>query len=454
MDFLVKKYFGANQTLLPKSLEQATDVLNSYCQLESLDQVHQSYKVFDPINLQDDLIGAERYVRENQLISASACSSFKSSMYVKEALSGINSRILDKVNLVTDQISGNIRTTALTPLMVAYRAKGGNNALLYACNNQSALEGENYLLVKYLIDEAGADPNIMNDTFRNALLLATKRNQLNVVDLLIKKNVDINVTDNNFCNALHLAASGGFLEMCETILLHRAKVLRLDKSAMVFDIDGEDSLSLTPLMKASINGHLEIVKLLLKFGANPRKKNKRSESSLALACMQENAAICDRLIIAKADVNEVDFRKRTPLLKCARHNSQSVILQMLLKAGARTDIADDEGNTPLHFAAMRGTIEVGQFLINLGANPYSRNRKGFVPYELTGRDDVKAAFMVCALCTRSSLNNGNLVGYMMQCNHCFVVRYCDIECQKKDWQNHKKVCENFKKRLPGGIGLI
>ena len=61
------------------------------------------------------------------------------------------------------------------------RSKGGNNALLYACNNTQG----HYMLVQYLIDEAGADPNIMNDTSRNALLLATKRNQLNVVDLLV-----------------------------------------------------------------------------------------------------------------------------------------------------------------------------------------------------------------------------------------------------------------------------
>ena len=50
-----------------------------------------------------------------------------------------------------------------------------------------------------MIDEAGADPNIMNDSCKNALLLATKRNCLNIVDLLIRKNVDINVTDNNLC---------------------------------------------------------------------------------------------------------------------------------------------------------------------------------------------------------------------------------------------------------------
>ena len=72
--------------------------------------------------------------------------------------------------------------------------------------------------------------------------------------------------------------------------------------------------------------------------------------------MQENYEICERLIIAKADVNETDLRKKTPLLKSARHNAHSAILELLLKAGARPDIADEEGNTPLHFAAIRGTI--------------------------------------------------------------------------------------------------
>lgn len=74
---------------------------------------------------------------------------------------------------------------------------------------------------------------------------------------------------------------------------------------------------------------------------------------------------------------------------------------MLLEAGARTDIADEEGNTPLHFAAIRGTVEVGSFLINLGANPYARNRKGYVPYELNSRDDVRPFFLVCAFCQKN-----------------------------------------------------
>mmetsp|Transcript_38752 Transcript_38752/g.52600 ORF Transcript_38752/g.52600 Transcript_38752/m.52600 type:complete len:143 (-) Transcript_38752:157-585(-) len=142
-------------------------------------------------------------------------------------------------------------------------------------------------------------------------------------------------------------------------------------------------------MKASINKHIEIVKLLLKFGASPRVTTCRGESSLTLACMQENLEICERLIVAAANVNEVDAHKRTPLLKAARHNSKDEILQLLLKNGAKPDIADEEGNTPLHFAAIRGTKEVAKFLMNLGANPYARNNQGLVPYEVATRNEVK-----------------------------------------------------------------
>ena len=81
------------------------------------------------------------------------------------------------------------------------------------------------------------------------------------------------------------------------------------------------------------------------------------------------------MIIARADVNEIDSHKRTPLLKAARHNSQNDILQLLLNNGARPDIADSDGNTPLHFAAMRGTQDVAKFLMNLGAQPYARNNQ-------------------------------------------------------------------------------
>ena len=143
----------------------------------------------------------------------------------------------------------------------------------------------------------------------------------------------------------------------------------------VFDIDCRDKLNLTPLMKAATFGYFDIVLKLLKFGANPRLKNNNGESALALSCMQENHKICEKLIMAKADVNETDIFNKTPLLKAARHNTDYSILELLLKNGAKTDIADDNGNTPLHHAAIRGSDIVAEFLLNLGADPYAKNKK-------------------------------------------------------------------------------
>jgi ankyrin repeat protein len=96
--------------------------------------------------------------------------------------------------------------------------------------------------------------------------------------------------------------------------------------------------------------------------------------------------ICERLITAKAEINEVDNKKRTPLLISARHNTSTDIIKLLIDIGAKTDIADLEGNTPLHFAAIGGKLDVGSYLISVGTNPYTRNRKGFVPYELAAEE--------------------------------------------------------------------
>jgi hypothetical protein len=59
-------------------------------------------------------------------------------------------------------------------------------------------------------------------------------------------------------------------------------------------------------MKASFNNRIQIVELLLKFGAKPNIMNQNGDTALTLACMQENLQICERLIVAQADVNQLD----------------------------------------------------------------------------------------------------------------------------------------------------
>ena len=176
------------------------------------------------------------YSRENQLASAAACTSYKATMYINEALKCKNTVLLDKRMLIRDFETQDIRIKELTALMIGCimgniktvqqivsearkrmtkedfylfinvkveRNQGGNNALLYACSSAST----NYTLVNYLVKHANADCNIPNDFTRNSLLIATRKNQINVVELLLQKNVDINYSDANGCNALHIACT-------------------------------------------------------------------------------------------------------------------------------------------------------------------------------------------------------------------------------------------------------
>jgi hypothetical protein len=56
--------------------------------------------------------------------------------------------------------------------------------------------------------------------------------------------------------------------MTETILLQRDRLLRAQQE--VFDVDEPDNLSLTPLMKAAINGHLEVSFLVFSFSLDSK----------------------------------------------------------------------------------------------------------------------------------------------------------------------------------------
>ncbi len=112
------------------------------------------------------------------------------------------------------------------------RSQGGNNALLYACSSSSA----NYMIVNYLVEEADANCNLPNDFTRNSLLIATRKNQISVIELLLRKGVDINYSDANGCNALHIACTQGYMESTK-LLLRYCDSYRSKGIGEIFDID-------------------------------------------------------------------------------------------------------------------------------------------------------------------------------------------------------------------------
>ncbi|KAI8674031.1 HET domain-containing protein [Fusarium keratoplasticum] len=138
---------------------------------------------------------------------------------------------------------------------------------------------------------------------------------------------------------------------------------------------------LSPLWCAAVNGHKEMVQLLLEHGANPNNVVHTSggpgqmyESSTALSeatrlgyegivrLLLSSGANPDPSTLIQASLN-------------ATHRSVA-IAQMLLEAGADVDAMSDQLETPLMFAARSGNVDLVKLLITHGADRNAENRMG------------------------------------------------------------------------------
>ena len=107
---------------------------------------------------------------------------------------------------------------------------------------------------------------------------------------------DLNLPDNAGNSPLQIASLEGFADIVKFLLEQGAEV-------DTRNIDKE-----TPLIDAVENGHLEVVKLLLAFGANPRLGNAKGDEPFELVPQEDpNYKIVRKLI---ADAKEQDFSKR------------------------------------------------------------------------------------------------------------------------------------------------
>jgi ankyrin repeat protein/predicted RNA-binding Zn-ribbon protein involved in translation (DUF1610 family) len=146
----------------------------------------------------------------------------------------------------------------------------------------------------------------------------------------------------------------------------RSEVIRLLLAA------GEDAR--TAIGAAVRSGRLEHVRLLLDAGADVT-----SHGLLHLAAAQEHAVpLLGLLLEAGADVNDRLPPERPYDLPLAIHAAaknkveEPDAIRLLLAAGSEIDVPDQNGMTPLHWAALRGHEETVGILLEAGADPNIR----------------------------------------------------------------------------------
>ncbi|GAA5821257.1 hypothetical protein JCM3770_007386 [Rhodotorula araucariae] len=143
-------------------------------------------------------------------------------------------------------------------------------------------------VVKWLIEEAGAMPELEDGEGETPLHKAAHRGHLDVCRFLISRDVDVDAADSDGWTALHNAASRGWLDVAR---------LLLDAGSAV---DKASKHRYTALMNAASKGQLPLVNFLLKKQADPLCRNAFGETAYDLAAAVFEVQICTVLAAAEA----------------------------------------------------------------------------------------------------------------------------------------------------------
>jgi len=192
-----------------------------------------------------------------------------------------------------------------------------------------AMAGASCEIVRLLL-ENGADPYAVEITGSDALMMACALNRVQNVKFWLKRFPGWNLEAKN-------TALGGFA---------------LGTSVYV----GPNKFKLT--------------KLLLESGARIDTLTHRGSSPLIAACSNEDCDPCVVKLLLKHDAEvNLQFRARTMKWKFIHFVAKGLTRVLNTSNGLLRSIAGDSGSTSLHYAAMRGDMEIVELLLSAGADP-------------------------------------------------------------------------------------
>jgi ankyrin repeat protein len=132
------------------------------------------------------------------------------------------------------------------------------------------------------------------------------------------------------------------------------------------------------LMMAASNGHVEIMKWLIRNGAEVDSRTLENATSLMFAVANNKTLAVKALLQYKPDVNIITAYSETPLM-AATKNGNLEIAEALIRDSANIDFADIKGATALHYASLYGYFYLADMLLYYDASVNTKSKDGTTP---------------------------------------------------------------------------
>jgi ankyrin repeat protein len=243
---------------------------------------------------------------------------------------------------------------------------GGGLTALVLASREGDLESAKLLV------EKGANVNQVTEYGWSPLLTATNNRHYRLAQYLVERGADVNLANKGNWTPLYLATDnrniegGDFpvpkadidhLDYIKFLLEHganpntRAKDNTLTRT--IFTMQWFLESGATPFVRAAQSGDIELLKLLVKHGADPQIKTEFGDTALTAAA-------------------GIGWVEGVTYEHSPKANLETV--KYLLDLGLDPNAANGDGRTPLMGAALKGRNEVVQLLVDRGARLEQRDK--------------------------------------------------------------------------------
>jgi len=201
--------------------------------------------------------------------------------------------------------------------------------------------------------EAGFHVDCKDEYGHTMLMQAVRHDHVKLASYLIfEKHANVNFFDNNGVDALSWAAMRGNVEVARCLV---------DGKARILDYDPHEP---NPLMLASREGHLELVKYFVDELRTNVNLSTIFEGNTALiyAATHNQHEVVKYLLASNAEVDACNRSGRSALLEASREGSLGAVEALIIHGRADVNLQDHHGKSALMHAS-RQSLDVVQCLV-------------------------------------------------------------------------------------------